>query len=41
MRIVYVGHVMVIPHVQRRALAALPVAIAHELMDLAQKTDVR
>jgi len=29
------GHVMVIPHVHEASLAALPVAIAHELMDLA------
>jgi len=33
------GHVMVIPHVHEASLAALPVETAHELMDLAQKTE--
>jgi ATP adenylyltransferase len=33
------GHVMVIPHVHEASLAALPVKTAHELMDLAQKTE--
>ena len=33
------GHVMVIPHKHEASLAALPVKTAHELMDLAQKTE--
>jgi ATP adenylyltransferase len=33
------GHVMVIPNVHEASLAALPVSTAHELMDLAQKTE--
>ena len=33
------GHVMVIPHKHEASLAALPVETAHELMDLAQKTE--
>jgi ATP adenylyltransferase len=33
------GHVMVIPHVHEASLAALPAATAHELTDLAQKTE--
>jgi ATP adenylyltransferase len=33
------GHVMVIPHKHEASLAALPQETAHELMDLAQKTE--
>jgi len=33
------GHVMVIPHVHEASLAALQTETAHELMDLAQKTE--
>jgi ATP adenylyltransferase len=33
------GHVMVIPHKHEASLAALPETTAHELMDLAQKTE--
>ena len=33
------GHVMVIPHKHEASLAALPEKTAHELMDLAQKTE--
>jgi ATP adenylyltransferase len=33
------GHVMVIPRVHEASLAALPQATAHELMDLARKTE--
>ena len=33
------GHVMVIPHKHEASLAALPESTAHELMDLAQKTE--
>lgn len=33
------GHVMAIPHKHEASLAALPVATAHELIDLAQKTE--
>ena len=33
------GHVMAIPYVHEASLAALPAATAHELMDLAQKTE--
>jgi ATP adenylyltransferase len=33
------GHVMAIPHAHEASLAALPVAAAHELMELAQKTE--
>jgi ATP adenylyltransferase len=33
------GHVMVIPHVHEASLAALSAATAHELIDLAQKTE--
>ena len=33
------GHLMVIPFVHEANLAALPVSTAHELMDLAQKTE--
>jgi ATP adenylyltransferase len=33
------GHVMVIPNAHESSLAALPIATAHELMDLAQQTE--
>ena len=33
------GHVMVIPHTHEASLAALPETTAHELIDLAQKTE--
>jgi ATP adenylyltransferase len=33
------GHVMVIPHMHEASLAALPESTAHELMDLAQRTE--
>ena len=33
------GHVMVIPHKHEASLAALATQTAHELMDLAQKTE--
>jgi ATP adenylyltransferase len=33
------GHVMVIPYKHEASLAALPVSTAHELVDLAQKTE--
>ena len=33
------GHVMVIPHKHEASLAALPKETAHELIDLAQKTE--
>jgi ATP adenylyltransferase len=33
------GHVMVIPYEHQASLAALPAETAHELMDLAQKTE--
>jgi ATP adenylyltransferase len=33
------GHVMVIPHKHEASLAALPESTAHELMDLAQRTE--
>ena len=33
------GHVMVIPHVHEASLAALAASTAHELIDLAQKTE--
>jgi ATP adenylyltransferase len=33
------GHVMVIPYVHECSLAALPQETAHELMDLAQRTE--
>jgi len=33
------GHVMVIPHKHEASLAALPAETAHELIDLAQKTE--
>ncbi len=33
------GHVMVIPHAHEASLAALPVATAHEMMDLAQQME--
>lgn len=33
------GHVMVIPHVHESSLAALPLETAHELIDLAQRTE--
>ena len=33
------GHVMVIPKVHEASMAALPVPTAHELIDLAQKTE--
>jgi ATP adenylyltransferase len=34
------GHVMVIPHVHEASLAALSAGTAHELIDLAQKTEL-
>jgi ATP adenylyltransferase len=33
------GHVMVIPYVHEASLAALPIPTAHEVIDLAQKTE--
>jgi ATP adenylyltransferase len=33
------GHIMVLPYVHEASLAALPPATAHEIMDLAQKTE--
>jgi ATP adenylyltransferase len=33
------GHVMVIPYVHAASLAALPLSTAHEIIDLAQKTE--